>query len=335
MGGKMKKKFLALLMVFLIGLVFASFPSVRAALSGDEGLTLSPPIKELTLSPGETSTQTLKLTNPTAKLVELYPKVMNFNAKGDSGEPGFTEANVENTKFSLASWITLTQSKVALTPEQVVEYQYTINVPQNAEPGGHYGVVFFATEPPTLEKDVSKVALSSMVGGLVLVRVPGDIKEEGQIESFDSDKLVYLFNNVKYTTRIRNLGNVHFKPLGTIKIKDLFGRTVDVLDFNANGGNILPESTRKWENGWKSSKILIGPVKATLNITYGSTSKPITESIWLWMIPWWLLVIIAVLVVALIAFLVYRKLKKKNKRTYDAPKMDKPEDQGQKYTQLG
>jgi len=140
--GSIKFLFLVTLALMLTAGIF-SF--VLAQLPG-EGLTISPPITELTIKPGESTTQTIRLTNPTDKIVEVYPKIMNFSAKGEGGEPAFFEATDESAKFSLAKWIEVTQSKIALTPEQVVEFKYKINVPVSAEPGGHYGVVFFATE---------------------------------------------------------------------------------------------------------------------------------------------------------------------------------------------
>ncbi|MCX6806535.1 MAG: hypothetical protein NT135_00170, partial [Candidatus Berkelbacteria bacterium] len=157
------------LFIFL-GINFFIWPA-KAQIPG-EGLTISPPIFELTLKSGETSSQVIKITNPTQKLMEVYPTVMNFKASGESGEPAFYPATKEETKFSLASWIKFNQTKIALTPEQVVEFNYQIAIPKDAEPGGHYGVVFFATEPPKPEQDVSQVAIASMVGSLILVKAP-------------------------------------------------------------------------------------------------------------------------------------------------------------------
>jgi len=307
--------FLCGLVFFLAVLVF-SLDKIFAALPGDEGLTLSPPLREVTIAPGQTNTQTIKITNPTANLVELYPKVMDFSAKGETGEPGFSEPSEDSGKYSLASWIEISQSKIALTPEQIVEYTYTINVPSDAEPGGHYGVVFFATEPPELSGGTSNIALSSMVGGLVLVRVPGDITEDARIEELKSDKFLYLFNKVALITRINNLGNVHFKPTGTIKISNIFGHTTETLTFNDQNGNVLPESIRKFENQWNSKKILVGPYTATADLVYGESRQVLTDSTTFWIIPWWLLVAIAVIAVSLTVYLIIRKKKKKSGKKF-------------------
>ncbi|TSC91457.1 MAG: hypothetical protein CEN92_269, partial [Candidatus Berkelbacteria bacterium Licking1014_96] len=58
-----KLAFIILIVSFIL-----SFSGVQAQIPG-EGLTISPPILELTLKPGETSNQIIKITNPTRKLV--------------------------------------------------------------------------------------------------------------------------------------------------------------------------------------------------------------------------------------------------------------------------
>lgn len=281
-----------------------------------EGLTISPPIKELSIEPGENIKQTIKLTNPTENLVKVYPKIMDFNAKGEGGEPGFHVATDDSAKFSLAKWITYRQPAVALTAKQVVEFNYEINVPQDAEAGGHYGAVFFTTEPP--ENDPTKgsqVALNSMVGSLVLVRVPGDIKENGQLESFSVNKFFNFKNSIKFTTRVANSGNVHFKPLGSINIESLFGKKVDTVTVNEGKGNVLPESVRKFENEWKSGKILVGFYKAKLALVYGESNKSIIAEKTFLIMPWWAIIIIVVvlLLLLILIWLLIRKIRKRKR----------------------
>lgn len=302
---KRTKVFFGFLAVILM---FGAVSFVKAAFEG-EGLTVSPPIKEYTVEPGNTVEQTIRLTNPTQNLIEVYPRAMNFGAKGDGGEPVFYEKEDSDTKFSLANWLLFSQSKVALTPEQVVEFKYKIKVPEDAEPGGHYGVVFFATEPPKENKDTSQVAIGSMIGSLVLVKVPGQIIEKGIVEEFGADRKLYFNNKVNLTTRLSNFGNIHFKPKGNIEISNFSGGKADSIKFNEEGGNVLPDSVRKFSNEWNENKILIGRYTAELAITYGENEKPLTAKFVFWVIPWWLIIIVVLILVALIVFFVRKKRK--------------------------
>ena len=323
---KKTKSTFALILVATALVFFFGFGAAQAAQQGDEGLTLSPPLKELTLNPGETSTQTLTLTNPTSKLVELYPKIMDFGAKDETGQPTFTQVGETSSKFSLSSWILLSTSKIALTTNQVVQYSYEIKVPLNAEPGGHYGSVLFATEPPKPEGNTSKVVLGSMVGSLVLVRVPGDIVENGTVVDFSVNKGIYLDNKVIFDTRISNTGNTHFRPAGDILIRNMFGRVVDDIKVNSEGGNVLPETIRKFDYQWSSKSILFGPYTAEIKLVYGESSKTLDARTAFWILPIWILVILLLAFIATVTtvILIIKKRKSAKKLVESTKKPDYP-----------
>lgn len=298
--------------LFLVSLVPVS---VVAAPAGGEGLTISPPIVEVTVEPGKILKQTVRISNPTGNLIEFYPRVMDFGAKGESGEPAFFEPTDETRKFSLAKWVTFNQSKIALVKDQIIEFNYTINVPQDAEPGGHYGVVFFASEPPKSNTSSSQVSLGSMIGSLVLVRVPGEIVEKGFIESFNPLKNISVNNKNGFSTTLSNEGNVHFKPNGEITIKSLSGRKLEIIKFNEQNGNVLPDSIRRFQNKWDPKTWKIGRFTAELKLTYGEGEKQLFQTVSFWMVPWWLLLILSVLALSLITGLIIKKSKNKSKNT--------------------
>jgi len=305
-----------LILLSLLLLVVFVFPSKSASQIPGEGLTISLPLLELTLKSGESYPQTIKITNPTNKLMEVYPVVMNFKAKGEGGEPVFYPATDEEENFSLAHWIRFEQSKIALTPEQVVEFKYRIEVPADAEPGGHYGVIFFATEPPDPSTELNQVAIASMVGSLQLIRTPGAIVEKAFLEEFSANAF-YFKPPIDFVLRIANLGNVHFKPEGDVVVKSWRGRELAEIKVNEKRGNILPDSTRRFDVKWETEnspfyKIPIGRLSANFKATYGEAEKEISGQTYFWVIPWWL--IIAVLIVIILVFVIIVFLRKRKKR---------------------
>jgi len=307
----MKKVFAVLLCLAFLATLFVV--PAQAKIKG-EGLTISPPLKEMTLKRGETHRGTIKVTNPTEKMMEVYPLVMNFRAAGESGEPTFYSATEEEENFSLAHWIGFSQSKLALTSEQVIEFNYQIKTPNDAEPGGHYGVIFFATEPPKIGTDASQVALASMVGSLILVKVPGKIVEEGAIEGFSAKKF-YFSPPVDFATRIKNSGNIHFKPWGEITLKDSWGNELERIAFNETKGNVLPDSIRKFENNWDGGgKIRIGRFTADLRVVYGSKDRTLSSQLVFWIIPWWLIAAVGGVILIIVLWIVIRKARKRKKQ---------------------
>ena len=308
-NNSIKLKFFTVIFSFF--LILSSFQFASAQISGD-GLTISPPILELETKPGETYNQIIKITNPTNNLIEVYPQVMNFRASGEGGEPAFYPATEEEANFSLAQWIKFNQSKVALTPEQVVEFNYSIEVPADAEAGGHYGVIFFATQPPKAEEDQSQISISSMIGSLILAKVPGTIIEKGFLESFKANR-IYLKLPATFQVRISNLGNVHFKPRGDITIKGMFGGESDKIQLNQARGNVLPDSIRKFEEKWNPEKIIIGRYTADLRVVYGESEKTLSGQIVFWVLPLWFLLSLGGLILLIVILIIIIKKKRKNR----------------------
>ncbi len=311
----LKKIFLSLIVLLLFSSLLLDQTSAK--LPG-EGATIIPPLKQLTINPGETVTEKIKLANPTNTTVEFYPVLMNFKAKGESGEPDFYPASVEIASHSLANWITYTQTKVVLTAEQDVEFEYKISVPINAEPGGHYGVVFFMNEPPNVESDESQVSLTTMIGTLHLVRVPGDIIEKAELKEFSTQKFFFK-PPTDFIIRIENLGNVHFKPRGEIDIKNWRNKEVGDVKVNQKEGSILPDSIRKFNERWAPEykyffEIPIGRMTGNLNLRYGESNQELTGKVVFWIIPWWLIITLAIILLLIIYYL-YKKIRRRKKKS--------------------
>lgn len=299
--------------LFVLGAVWAAYSQAPVLEPKGQGLTVSPPISDFSVRPGESQDLTIRLTNPTKDLVEVYPLAMNFGASGEGGEPTFFPANEEERRFSLASWITFDQTKIALLPQQISEFRCKITVPVNVEPGGHYGVVFFSTQPPAIAAGQSQVAIASMTGSLVLVTVPGETREEGFLEEFSAKKFFWK-TPVDFVLRIRNMGNTHFKPHGEIVIRDMFGQNAGVVPINEKRGNVLPESTRKFEEKFATNRHIFGRFTANLRVVFGKSEKTLATTLVFWIIPWWLVAA----TVAILAIAVIFTIRIRRKKT-DAP----------------
>jgi len=289
-----------------------------------EGLTISPPLKELTLKAGEVSKQTITITNPTKSTIEVYPSVMNFEAGGENGEPTFTEPKEEESNFALASWIKFAETKIALTPEQVYEFNYTVKAPDGAEPGGHYGAVFFAKQPlkSTDTATSNQVIVSGKIGTLILVKVPGALVEKATLDKFATHKISFM-GPVNFETKITNLGNIHFKPKGEITIKNIVGNEAGRATVNEAGGNVLPDSIRKFDTRWSNGSWAFGRYVASVKLIYGDADKEVTGTYVFYLLPWWFLVAVALSIVLVVLLIIVIVRKRKHaKRKYADEKED-------------
>jgi len=312
------------ILIILLLLLFAAPVLISAESSGrPEGLTVSPPLQELNIKQGESVTKKIKVTNPIKQQVKVYPIALDFTAKGETGEPDFLKATDEKRTYSLANWITFSKNYLVLEPQEVEEYEFTIKSPQDSEPGGHYGAVFFSSEPPKASGDVSQVTISTMVGSLILVKTPGFVVENAQIETYQAP--YFSFNPpVDFNIRISNMGNVHFKPKGDILVKDLFGKAADTVKVNAQEGNVLPGTTRRFEAKWEPKTSILYPIgryTAEIKLKYGDSQKELTAVLVFWIIPLWFIILIAVTILFII-YMVFRKRRKKKNNPKDKNVMD-------------
>lgn len=249
-------KYLVLIMkkIFIIAF-FIIFSLGLSIITVANALTISPPVMEIDANPGEIIKKQIKIFVEVEAEGIYYPSVANFIARGEEGESGFLEQEkAEEAKgYSLANWIEIDKTPIGLKKNERAEISFIIKVPKDAEPGGHYGVIFLSTQPPALEKEQVAIGVTGKLGSLILVRVAGEIKEQGNLLEFNTADKKNSYNRlpIEFITRFENTGNVHLKPQGEIKISNIFGKTIAKVSVNEKGGNVLPESIRKFKSIWE------------------------------------------------------------------------------------
>lgn len=272
---------------FLIGA-----PSAHAQL----GVKISPVRTEEMVDPGDIVQAQVKVMNDAPEARTLYAYLRDFKVEGELGRVKLIAPGSEEGYF-VASWIDITSEGVPFAPGEEKVINYIIRVPENAGPGGYYGAILFGTQPPKLTLDSEEkgagMAIAQQTGSLVLLHVKGDVTEEARIREFTTDKRIYGTPfDVNFLIRIENLGNVHVKPHGLLNIANMFGQEVGVIRVNDNGGNVLPNSIRRFEYNWPG-ETGFGRYTATLGMTYGTAADEggqgkhtLYTEIYFWIIPW-------------------------------------------------
>ncbi len=272
-------------------LLLYSPATVHAQEEGKRGLAISPTTFELSANPGDNLINTIRLDNISDTMLEVTTDVRNFSALGEEGQ---VTLDTNDEKYSLRAWLGVEPANVVLGPGESKVIAFTIDVPPNGEPGGHFGSVIFSTKIPRAENG-SAATVGQEIGALVLLRVAGDAREVLKINSFNavsdrgdaSDaKPVKLVPQgpVVFDARIANEGNVFLKPKGVITITDVFNRSV--AEFPLDAQNVLPEAVRKMNATW-NSKFLFGKYDAQLTLTYGlNNSEIITATTSFWAFPY-------------------------------------------------
>jgi len=298
----------------LTGLATASVSAQAANAGAAQGIELSPALVELNADYGKTYTVTIKITNVTASDLSYTTSADDFNAADETGSPHILmDSNLPATA-SIRSWVaTVPQFTLRAHQSKVITAQ--IIVPTNAEPGGHYGVLRFSGRAPELTD--TGVGLSASAGVLMLIRVDGAISEKASLASFftaQSGKQSSFFEtgSVTFVTRIKNEGNIHVKPVGSIELRDMFGGLVSTMPVNGDKSNVLPNSIRRFEGELKKDW-MIGRYDANLTLSYGTHGQAITNTISFWVIPY-KLILIGLFILATVVFIFSRMIKVYNRR---------------------
>ena len=150
---------------------------------------------------------------------------------------------------------------------------YTITAPVGAEPGGHFGVVFFKA---TQIEDSGQLKIGTRVGVLVYITIPGNQLQRGEIRDFKAPMFVQG-RSVPFRINFENTGTVHFEPKGSITIKNIFNKIV--AEIPVSGQTVLPTGSREIEVNWNKEGILLGRYTASVVLFDGEGNELSAEDV--------------------------------------------------------
>ena len=272
--------------------IFCVVPFVARAADGVT-LTITPPLFELNLNPGDSWSSSIKVVNTNAGAIAVDNSVVGFSAADDEGHGQFTDLSaLAGDSDALANWIATPRAPVVIPSNGAGEVPFTISVPDDASPGGHYAAILIGTGggADATGTEGSHVGVSSFISALIFVRVAGTITEAGNIASFTSDRSYYEDPDVALSLEFANTGNVHLRPVGEIDIYNAWGKERGTIPINQTPGfgYVLPSSTRKFDVEWKGAPSFfdIGPYTAVATFAYGDEgNKSVSQTISFWILP--------------------------------------------------
>lgn len=311
-------------------------------------MTISPPDFNLTASPGDVIRDVLHVYNEDPYPVTLKPGLLNFTFSPEDeliGSPEFYPADEVRNGHELADWITIEDDKAfTISSGERVNIPFTITIPKEAQPGGHFGAIHVGTLQEERNEDGPQIGVKSSTSALIFIRVNGDIRDELAVDSFFSDRSLYTHLPADFTIRLSNGGTTHLIPVGNIFITDAFGRQVASLEVNGREKRrVLPGGIRRFEETWSHRRLpasasefvkewrnfAFGRYTATLVVNYGvgSAQKFVSSTTTFWVIPW--MVLASAIAVALFLVLAIRWAMHRYERSvinrYEAKKrQDKP-----------
>lgn len=276
---------------------------IETPIEGD--VVLGPGKIEVWLSPGEKTIKTIYFTNRTGRSINFLVNIEDFKGSRNP-TTGTMFLGEEKGPYSLKDYLHPDTKEFTLEHGQRISLPIEIAIPEDAEAGGRYGVVFASALPPKIEAEVTEevkptIGVISRVGCLFFVRVKGEVIENGFLESFTTlnGKNYYENGPIGFELLFENNGNVHLAPYGILEITNLLGKKVAEIELDP--WFAMPDSIRLREVKW-DKRFLFGRYRALASVNRGYQDIIDKKSINFWVIPWKLILAIFIGLFLIIGF---------------------------------
>ncbi len=288
-------------------------------------LSVSPPILEAVIKPGEKIEQIYTIENSggdTAISIDVY----QFKEADKAGIAKLDRSLKEYDPLNLKSWFEIEYpkinfgEKIKLNTKEKKEIKLIINPPQETENGDYYFTLTFRTELDNITVlPNSKAAISQAEIGtniILTITKDGRINPRPEIVEFKAPKFIDSFGQINYQVEIANKGTTFFKPEGKIIITSILGEkyTLNLAPKNIIAGSSRIINCLKGEQivpCQVPTKIFLGPYKATLSFRV-EDQKEYEKTTTTLGIP---LLLIFILATILLALFIYQEKVRRTKVT--------------------
>lgn len=270
---------------FVIVLLFVCVSPLVQAQSEKAGIKVIPAFVDGLANPGEVLNREIKITNVSGEEKEYYIYKRDIKGVEEGGVPIFAEEGAEKTGYEISEWISLQTEPISIAPNETVTFSFTINVPDNASPGSHFGGIFVSVEAPKLREIGAGVGYE--VASIVSIRISGDVIDDARVRSFSTDRLFYSSKNVSFTAKIENQGNILIRPRGPLTITSMLGGKPETILVNDTLAGVFPNTIRELNFDWNSEGIGFGRYEAVLALSYDAADgqKTIDATLVFWIFP--------------------------------------------------
>lgn len=347
------KRFNSILVAVCAVLIATAYvlPALPVAAASSASLSIVPK-KNYTIEAGKSIDDRLTIRNLDAKeSLVLNLRVVDFTFTDDGGTPKLMlDEDAPQTAWSLKSFLTVPKT-VTIAPKSSQTVDMSVAIPTNQGAGSFYSAIVYSSGA----SDAGNVGLSASGVTLVFASVPGEVNENLTLEKFgaysqatNDKKADYVFMTMKKPQEmaftLKNAGNVTEAPVGSITIKNMFGKEQVISDVNPNASLALIGQTRTFTtciktqaqsvdfNGTKSeAKTCVEPslwpgyYSASLSLFYGqngNNTQEVAGKASFWYLPMWFLIVL-VIAIAAIAYGVWRVVHSVRAKLY-GPQFKKP-----------
>jgi hypothetical protein len=244
---------------------------------------------DIELKPGESKVVEMMVTNRTGER-----RMFNLTTEDTSGSMDLNRPIIllgsERGPYSLRDYLHVPETHFELEHNERAQIPVTITIPPDAEPGGLYGTMLVDTLAVKPDDGITtqtspQSPIIARIGTLFFVTVPGDVLHDAELIEFGTQGKQKFFTSgpIKLGLLHKNTGSIHVAPYGEVRIINMLGDEVGVVDLEP--WFILPQSERIREITW-TREFLFGRYTAVAEISRGYDDIVDTASFTFWVLPW-------------------------------------------------
>ncbi len=300
-------KFGIYIFVICLGFSIWCLGFAKDTFAQEVSLSISPPLTEITIQPGKSYNQTFTLKNDGAPVV-IAPNIVPFVPLDREGHAELIEDKNSIAVFS--SWFLFDPSPISLGTTGSHDFNVKITPPENVTEKDYY-FTFMTIVQEDNNLGVNSSHSQARIGANMLLNVSKDGRpnKDASIIEFTAPKIIDSFQGLSYKVSIENIGNSFLKPIGSVTVDQVFGKTTTL---NLAPLNILVGGAREISclNGEDliscklPGKFLIGIYRANLSFTIDGSGTSIEKQIYTIAFPF------SIVLGLIVVFIIIRILRK-------------------------
>jgi len=243
----------------------------------------------------------------------LSVTVRSFKLINNNQDISF-DTTVEET---ILNWIRNFKNSIFLQPKEKAEYNLELNIGGDTKPGGYLFAIFFETQGKDNGENNTEALIKQSIGVPLIINVVGVAGisyGEISIDTFDVSYNIFS-NNIQSSVTILNNSNQIITPAGLFTIKKLNGLGPDEMtsSFNQQDKIINSFSLRTYDKDIAlENRFVVGEYEVTLNFLYGLENNVFTQKTRIWIIPFWIPILICIII-----FVIYKASRKRKLKSAD------------------
>lgn len=247
--------------------------------------------------------------------VMVYASDQRVDGKGNVTYQTPTRADLQSLTLP-SSWTTVkmpANSKalgnipyLELKPKERVPVKFSIAVPPSVPPGDHNVIVFFEAFETPESGQVTQSTVAGRLGARVTLRVKGEFVRGLEVRPFNVPAYV-IGGEIPYDFMVRNTGNLDQRVGARVLLLDRGGNEIQRRTA-IDGTTLFANTNREATGTLLAEKMPVGPFQVRIDVSpvdetgkaTNSGSNTITQSHEVWLVPYWLIVLVAIIIVLVV-----------------------------------